>query len=270
MTSNLRICDSFDVEISVDHMVFNMKEFANNLSIRVYVVDDDPIVRDFTVSLLLTFGWNACGIGSGRDFLDAVPSLKPGVVLLAVRMADMDGIAVIESFPPDLRKYFPMVMITGHGDLPTAVRAMKLGAKDFLQKPVDEEELLNALQLHASGADVDEKRWLLHERSTRALRSLTPRERDVLNLLASGMTNKDVARDLGISYRTVEMHRARMFRRLGVSNLIQAIRMSLYVGIDEHRPMTVLGDENVTTGKTRRDPHERSVIPPMFPFRRSH
>jgi len=191
----------------------------------MYIVDDDQMVRRSTSFLLKSAGYVVRAFRSGRDFLGELPGLPPGITLLDVRMPDMDGLAVLEHMPSDKRAVFPVVVMTGHGDLPTAVRAMKLGARDFLEKPFSEDALFEILET-VFGQLADEVAHISRRDSARTLIGrLSPRELDVLRGLIGGEPNKLVAHNLGLSVRTVEMHRATMLDRLGVRTLPDAIRM---------------------------------------------
>ncbi|MGL3822991.1 response regulator transcription factor [Sphingopyxis sp. R3-92] len=191
---------------------------------RVYIVDDDQMVRRSTSFLLNSAGYLVRAFLSGRDFLGELAGLQPGITLLDVRMPDIDGLAVLEHMPSDLRQIFPVVVVTGHGDLPTAVRAMKLGAKDFLEKPFSEDALFEILET-IFGQLADEVDHISRRDHARALIGrLSPRELDVLRGLIGGEPNKLVAHNLGLSVRTVEMHRAKMLDRLQVRTLPDAIR----------------------------------------------
>lgn len=192
---------------------------------RIYIVDDDPLVRRSTAFLLNSAGYVTRAFLSGPDFLGEVPGLQPGITLLDVRMPDMDGLAVLEHIPSDRRPVFPVVVITGHGDLPTAVRAMKLGARDFLEKPFSEDALYEILETIFSQLADEMDHISQRDRSRALIGSLSPRELDVLRGLIGGESNKLVAHNLGLSVRTVEMHRAKMLDRLGVRTLPDALRM---------------------------------------------
>jgi two-component system, LuxR family, response regulator FixJ len=192
---------------------------------RVYIVDDDQMVRRSTTFLLNSAGYMVRAFRSGRDYLAELPGLQPGITLLDVRMPDMDGLAVLEHMPSDKRPVFPVVVITGHGDLPTAVQAMKLGARDFLEKPFSEDAVFEILET-IFGQLADDVDYVAQRDHARALiGNLSPRELDVLRGLIGGEPNKLVAHKLGLSVRTVEMHRAKMLDRLGVRTLPDAIRM---------------------------------------------
>lgn len=167
---------------------------------------------------------------SGADFLAALPDLEPGCILLDVRMPDMDGLAVMAELGARGIDW-PVIFMTGHGEVPVAVEAMKLGAIDFLQKPFAEQALL---------ACFDRGFALLDERSADAgrradarsrIEHLTTREREVLQGLRAGLSNKLIADRLGISLRTVEMHRGNMMDRLGVDNLAEALTLAMESGL---------------------------------------
>lgn len=198
----------------------------------VYVVDDDSSVRRSTSILLSTAGFASRPFVSGTDFLEEVARLRPGVVLLDLRMPELDGLSILKQLPEPVRPLLPVVVITGHGDLPTAVRAMKIGARDFLEKPFEEAALIQVLDsafvdLQASMAEQSRRG------DQRALMSqLTEREFDVLRALAQGHPNKVVAHQLGISVRTVEMHRAKLFDRLGVRALAEAVKIAYEAGVE--------------------------------------
>lgn len=197
----------------------------------VYVVDDDRNVRLMTSYMLSGAELNPHPFASGGDFLSALPDLKPGCVLLDVRMPDTDGLAVISELAARGVEW-PVIFMTGHGEVPVAVEAMKLGAIDFLQKPFKEEALLACL---------DQGFALLEGRSEAAARradaiarigQLTSREREVLQGLLAGLPNKLIAERLGISLRTVEMHRGNMMDRLGVDNLAEALTLAMEAGLE--------------------------------------
>ena len=195
----------------------------------VYVVDDDLAVRRSLNRLLDAAGFRAVSYETPAAFLDAAPGLSQGCVLLDVRMPGIDGLTVQRQLAK-LDVYLPVILITGQGDVQTAVRAMKLGAVDFIEKPYDEDTLLNAIDTALAGATKqarDRAGWEAAER----LAALSPREREVLDALVAGHSNKVIAFDLGISVRTVEVHRARMMDRLGVRQLAEAIRLAVMASL---------------------------------------
>jgi two-component system response regulator FixJ len=191
----------------------------------VYLVDDEPAVRRSVSFLLKGDRFNVETFASGEEFLKVAATLGPGCLLLDVRLGGMDGLAVQEA----LRQrgiMLPVVMISGHGDIGLAVRAMKAGAIDFIEKPFEKTVLISAIrqaQGHSQGLEE------VHRMAAAAqaqLNALTPRERDVLDGLVDGHSNKVVAYDLGISPRTVEIHRANLMSKLGVASLSEALRIA--------------------------------------------
>lgn len=208
------------------------QEAAEGVSERiVYVVDDESEVRRSLGFFLKTAGYLPRPYLNGRDFLTDVRDIVPGCVLLDLRMPEIGGLTVLEKLG-DRSSRLPVIVMTGHGDVAIAVRAMKLGAIDFLEKPFEEPALIKALERGFAilERDIAEER----ERSAaeRRIETLTPRERDVLVLLSEGKSNKEVAIALDLSVRTVEMHRATMFDRLGVRSLPEALRIAFRAGMD--------------------------------------
>lgn len=197
----------------------------------VYVVDDDRDVRLMLSYMLGGAELKSHPFAGGGDFLDAIPDLKPGCILLDVRMPDMDGLAVMAELARRGIDW-PVIFMTGHGEVPVAVEAMKLGAIDFLQKPFAEEALLACFE---RGFGMMEERSAASERHAGALariEQLSAREREVLQGLLAGLPNKLIAARLGISLRTVEMHRGNMMDRLGVDNLAEALTLAMESGLD--------------------------------------
>jgi len=174
--------------------------------------------------------------GSGEDFLDALPALAPGCVLLDLRMPQVDGFQVMTELARRGVDW-PVVVMTGHGEVPSAVRAMKLGAVDFIEKPFTEEILLtcfrNAFALLNEREAEGSRRRVAVER----VAQLTAREREVLAGLLAGEANKRLASRLGISLRTVEMHRANMMDRLEVASLAEALTLAIAAGLKPAPPL---------------------------------
>jgi two-component system response regulator FixJ len=204
----------------------------------VYVVDDESEVRRSLGFFLKTAGFLPRPFLSGRDFVAEALDLAPGCALIDVRMPEMDGLEVIEKL---VRRRFrlPMIVMTGHGDIATAVRAMKLGAIDFLEKPFEDGVLVEALDRGFDLLSKDVQGESERRDAERRLEALTPRELDVLTLLADGKSNKEVAIALDLSVRTVEMHRATMFDRLDVRTLPEALKLAFRA-----RPDLVLSDQS--------------------------
>jgi two-component system, LuxR family, response regulator FixJ len=190
----------------------------------VFIVDDDEAVRGSLRLLLKSVGLVPAALGSAREFLAKYDPAQPGCLVLDVRMPEMSGLELQEQL--NLQgAVIPVIFITGHGDVPMAVEAMQAGAFDFLQKPFRDQDLIDRIQRalerdRANRAALNE-RSLIRER----LESLTPREREVLTMVSSGKPNKVMAADLGVSQRTVEIHRARVMEKMAASSLAQLVRM---------------------------------------------
>lgn len=195
----------------------------------VHVVDDDESVRQSLAFLLSTAGMAVRLYESATAFLEALDSIQNGCLITDVRMPDMNGIELLHELK--VRSIsLPAIVITGHGDIPLAVEAMKSGAVDFIEKPFDEEAILQAVR---SAKERAEKRVGAKEADAmlaNKLASLSNRERQVLNGLVAGHPNKAIARDLGISPRTVEVYRANLMAKMQAKSLSELIRMALLAG----------------------------------------
>lgn len=194
----------------------------------VFVVDDDESVRGSLRFLLRSVGLESHAFGSAPEFLAAYDPAQPGCLVLDVRMPGMSGLELQQEL--NVRgATIPVVFITGHGDVPMAVEAMQHGAHDFLQKPFRDEELIERVQ-RALARDAKTRAGLkAHESIRERLDSLTPRERQVLALMARGKPNKIMAYELGVSQRTVEIHRARVMEKSGASSVAELVRMVMDV-----------------------------------------
>jgi two-component system response regulator FixJ len=191
----------------------------------VHIVDDDASVRRALVRLLRSMGLTPITYETSHEVLDAAANLSSGCILLDLQMPGMDGIELLGRFG-EIGVGLPVIVVTGHGDVPTAVKAMKAGAVDFLEKPIDEDLLLAAVNT-ALAEDKTPARDQEAARAVELMVRLSPRERQVLDGIAAGRPNKLIAYDLGISVRTVEVHRAHMLDRLGVRYIAEAIRIAL-------------------------------------------
>jgi two-component system response regulator FixJ len=191
----------------------------------VYVIDDDAAVRRSLERLLQAAGFHVDAYESPMTFLEIAQGLAAGCVLLDIRMAGMDGLEV-QARLVQLGISLPIIVMTGQGDVQSAVRAMKAGAVDFIEKPYNDEILLNAIEtaLTRTGRSVRDRE---SGQAARRIATLSHREREVLDALLAGRPNKVIAFDLGISVRTVEVHRARMMARLGTRQLADAIRLAV-------------------------------------------
>jgi len=191
---------------------------SNTQEHTVFVVDDDAAVRDSIQELVESVGLQAEGYPSARAFLDAFQPQRPGCLVLDVRMAEMSGL-VLQQRLNELGAKIPVIVLTGHGDVSMAVQAMKAGAIDFIQKPYPEQALLDSINAAlASDAESRRSSWVAHA-NEQQLAALTDREREVLNRTLSGSTSKEIAHELGISPRTVEVHRKNLLHKLGISTV---------------------------------------------------
>lgn len=196
----------------------------------VYIVDDDEAVRDSLAALLESCGYRAAAYGSAREFLAACPTDATGCLLADVRMPDMDGLELQEKVAAE-RPGLAVVIMTGHGEVPIAVRAMKAGAIDFIEKPFAEEVMIASVERAATHSQSARRKSSEVEAVAIRLDLLTPREREVLTGLVKGLPNKTIAYDLGISPRTVEIHRARVMEKMQANSLSELVRMALAIGI---------------------------------------
>lgn len=196
----------------------------------VHIIDDDDALRESLVFLLRTAGIEGKSYASAKAFLEAAPDLGLSCVITDVRMPDMSGIDLLRRLK-ELKIAAPVIVVTGHGDVALAVEAMKIGAVDFLEKPFDDEVLLAsveaALRQRGGQAKRDSERAEIESR----LAALSPRERDVLGGLVAGRANKQIAFDLGISPRTVEIYRANLMNKMQAGSLSDLVRMALVVGM---------------------------------------
>jgi len=196
----------------------------------VHVIDDDEAVRHSLAFLFQSVGLPARTYDSAAAFLAVAPGLRGGCVLTDLRMPGIDGLALQRRLG-ELKSRLPVIFITGHGDVPVAVQALKAGAFDFIEKPFEDEALLSTIQGALESDRRTRKRTAETERTAARLASLTPRERQVLERLVAGQPNKTIAQELGASPRTVEVHRARVMEKMGAQNLCELVRMALSVGI---------------------------------------
>ncbi|CAM5469926.1 response regulator FixJ [Sphingobium scionense] len=197
----------------------------------IHVVDDDEAIRRSLSFMLKTSGFAVRLFSGGTEFLKEVGTLEVGCVLLDVRMPDIDGLDVQR----ELRArgiMLPVIIMTGHGDVGMAVAAMKAGATDFIEKPFEKAALLAAIEAACEQASVDQGRNSQRETARARLNILTDREREVLKGLVDGLPNKTIAYDLGISPRTVEIHRANLMQKLQVHSLSETLRIAFQAGLE--------------------------------------
>lgn len=190
----------------------------------VYVVDDDMGIRMSLVFLLEANSFLPWPFANGFDLIDALPMLEPGCLLLDIRMPKMDGLELMANLQ---RRgcHWPVIAMTGDGDIPIAVQAMKLGAIEFIEKPFREDLLKSALSFGFAKLIDGEQQRAQRRAAQDRLKTLSTRENEVLRALLAGRQNKVVAHELGLSVRTIEMHRANLLAKLGVRTLPEAIRL---------------------------------------------
>jgi len=196
----------------------------------VYIVDDDEAVRDSLSMLLEACGHGVRSFSLAREFLDVAPSLPLGCLIVDIRMPEMDGLE-LQRHLNERSLRFPMIVITGHGDVPLAVRAMKAGALDFIEKPFASQTILASVEAALARLEAGDERDPTAVAAAAKLDLLSPREREVLEGLLAGLPNKTIAYDLAISPRTVEIHRARVMDKMGARNLSELIRLALAAGL---------------------------------------
>jgi two-component system response regulator FixJ len=189
-----------------------------------FIVDDDDAVRKSLSLLLQSAGVPVESFPSAGEFLSRFDPYAAGCVVLDVRMPEMTGLELQEYLNVH-GAIIPVIFITGHGDVPMAVEAMRHGAYDFLQKPFMDQDLLDRVRRAMEHDRGNRARLMQHDAIQERLVSLTPREREILDLVTSGKANKVMAAQLGVSQRTVEIHRARVMEKMGASSLAQLVRM---------------------------------------------
>ena len=189
----------------------------------IYIVDDDEALRDSLVWLLESSGHRVCAWESAESFLrDYLPAMT-GCLVLDVRMPGMSGLELFEELK---RRHFtlPVIFITGHGDVPMAVSAVKKGAVDFIEKPFSERDMLNLIAECLAAEQQSRDKRQLEAETARRLMHLTQREREVLDLIIAGKLNKQIADVLGISIKTVEVHRARVMEKMDANSLAELVQ----------------------------------------------
>jgi len=192
-----------------------------------FIVDDDEAMRDSLDFLLSSAGVAARAVDDPHQLLEALPDGHCGCVVSDVRMPEMDGIELLKRIKSE-RPGLPVVMITGHGDVPLAVEAMKLGATDFIEKPFDDDRVVSVVQAALAGAPRSAE---LDSAIGARVASLSPRERQVLDGLVAGLSNKAIARAHDISPRTVEVYRANLMAKMQAASLSELVRMAMRAGI---------------------------------------
>jgi two-component system response regulator FixJ len=196
----------------------------------IHVIDDDEAMRQSLAFLLGTVGMEVQTHDSAVAFLEVAPTVKAGCVITDVRMPGLSGIELLRRLR-ELKLGIPVIVITGHGDVPLAVEAMKIGAVDFLEKPFDDEVLLASVRSAINRLAQDQERQAERSEVEGRLATLSKRERDVLEGLVAGLANKEIAYQLGISARTIEIYRANLMTKMQAGSLSDLVRMALVAGM---------------------------------------
>ncbi|MFB6416032.1 MULTISPECIES: response regulator FixJ [Bradyrhizobium] len=196
----------------------------------VYVIDDDAAMRDSLNFLLDSAGFGVTLFDSAIAFLNALPGLGFGCVVSDVRMPGLDGIELLKRMKAQ-QSAFPILIMTGHGDVPLAVEAMKLGAVDFLEKPFEDDRLTAMIESAIRQAEPAAKNEAVSQDVAARVASLSPRERQVMEGLIAGLSNKLIAREYDISPRTIEVYRANVMTKMQAGSLSELVRLAMRAGM---------------------------------------
>ncbi|OCC05858.1 DNA-binding response regulator [Labrys sp. WJW] len=196
---------------------------------RVFIIDDDAAVRDSLAFLLSTSGFAVTAFETADHFLEALPQLGFGCVVTDIRMPEIDGIELLKRLKAAAAD-LPVIVMTGHGDVPLAVEAMKLGALDFMEKPFEDERLINVLRAAFEQSSKATKVAADASELATRLASLSPRERQVMNGLVAGLSNKAIAKEYDISPRTVEVYRANVMMKMHAGSISELVRQAIRSG----------------------------------------
>jgi two-component system response regulator FixJ len=196
----------------------------------VYVIDDDEAMRDSLNFLLESADFNVTLFETAQNFLDVLPSLEFGCVISDVRMPGIDGIEMLKRMKAG-QSTFPILIMTGHGDVPLAVEAMKLGAVDFLEKPFEDDRLIGMIDAAIRQAEPAAKSEAITHEIAARVATLSPRERQVMDGLIAGLSNKLIAREYDISPRTIEVYRANVMTKMQANSLSELVRLAMRAGL---------------------------------------
>ena len=202
---------------------------------KVYVIDDDEAMRDSLDFLLGAADFDVTLFESAQHFLDALPGVDFGCVVSDVRMPGIDGIELLKRLKADGRP-FPVLIMTGHGDVPLAVEAMKLGAVDFLEKPFEDDRLIGMIDIALKQAETGARSEAATVDIAARVESLSPRERQVMEGLVAGLSSKLIAREYDISPRTIEVYRANVMTKMQASSLSEPVRLAMRAGAINNDP----------------------------------
>jgi FixJ family two-component response regulator len=201
----------------------------------VVVVDDDISVRESLELLIQNEGWQSALFASAQDFLERLRTVVPSCLILDVNLPDLSGLDIQQRMS-DEKSSTPIIFITGYGDIPTSVRAMKAGAAEFLTKPFDDKIMIRAIREAVLRSEVNLKQEGAQRQLQERFDSLTKREREVMTLVVKGLLNKQVGLELGISEITVKAHRGRVMEKMHATTFVDLVNMSARLGISTTRP----------------------------------
>lgn len=193
----------------------------------VFIVDDDGSVRDALALVFSVRGYRTAVFSSAEDFLGVWRPNWAGCLLVDIRMPGMDGLLLQERLL-ELKCALPVIVITGHGDVGSARRAFKANAVDFLEKPIDHDKMIDAVEQAFNSQILMQEKRSTSDKVTHVLDHLTPREQEVMNLVVGGYHNREIAVKLGISVRTVEVHKSHVMSKFGVDSVADLVRMSIH------------------------------------------
>ena len=197
---------------------------------KVYVIDDDDAMRDSLNFLLEAADFNVTLFETAQNFLDVLPGLEFGCVVSDVRMPGIDGIELLKRMKAG-QSTFPILIMTGHGDVPLAVEAMKLGAVDFLEKPFEDDRLIGMIEAAIRQAEPAARSEVVTQEIAARVATLSPRERQVMDGLIAGLSNKLIARDYDISPRTIEVYRANVMTKMQANSVSELVRLAMRAGL---------------------------------------
>lgn len=223
-----------EVAFSMASGIFNASTGTDMTDQRVYIVDDDPQIRRFLKKICDHASLPARTFDGGCEFLRSLGGLEPGVVLLDVTMPDVGGLEVLEAMGGEARS-FPVLIFTSHTDISLAVQAVRSGALDFLEKTTPASQIVDRIRQALDIKSAWDRRRDAAAQARAEIAKLTPRERDVAELMSRGHSSKEIARSLELSPRTVEANRARILKRLGVATSAEATRIFLIAELAEIR-----------------------------------
>lgn len=218
------------------------RPFDSNHAV-VYVIDDESEVRRSLTFLMSSIGLTGWPFASAADFLDSLSSLKSAPILLDIRMPETDGIQLMARLN-ERGINWPVIVMTAHGDIPVAVRAIKLGALEFLEKPLDIEAMKKALHDAFDKLSLVDEIVAIREGAIRRFALLSPRERQIIDVLTLGRSNKAAAHILSLSVRTIEMHRANALAKLGVKSVVEVAELAVTANVTRNAPVVKPDDSS--------------------------